>query len=140
MNLESYRRFYSHWIHVIWFFRYVQSYYDTIDLRLNTAVLLLYGVMGGCDYANSMYQVWYNRLHAVGEDSKVADTFSLYEFAVTYVASVSSAYWLIETVIPAYVWLILLALSWSGHLILSRMWRVRISKLRHTAYRHVPTV
>lgn len=138
MKLESYRRFYSHWIHAIWFYRVLQCYYDHLDVRLNTAVLFLYGVMGGCDYAICMYDIWHNRLHAVGEDPKVADKFSIYEFAVAFLASFSSAYWLLETVIPVYVWFIVLVLSWVGHTVLARVWRVRISKLRHTAYRHVP--
>lgn len=125
-------------MHVIWFYRALQHYYLSADARMDTVVLLLYGVMGGCDYAICMYDIWHNRLHAVGEDPNVADKFSIYEFAVAYLASFSSAYWLLDTVIPAYVWATVLVLAWVGHTILERVWRVRISRLRHAAYRHVP--
>ena len=134
MGIESYRRFYSHWLHVIWLYRLV----GITDVRMNTAVLFLYGIMGGCDYANSMYPVWHNRLHAVGEEKSVADTFSLYEFVVSYISSVTAAYWLLDTLVPSYVWCIFLVLSWVGHVVLGKLWMRRISKLRHTTYRHVP--
>ena len=45
-------RFYSHWIHVIWLYRLVDIYYPFASRSWNTATLILYGIVGGCDYAN----------------------------------------------------------------------------------------
>lgn len=138
MKMESYRRFYSHWLHVLWVYRLLQNYAITPNRTMDTVALFLYGIMGGCDYANSMYPVWHNRLHAVGEDSAVADKFSVYEFFVAFLASLVSAYWLLDTWVPDYAWAALCACAWAGHAALARMWAHRIGRLKHAAYRHVP--
>lgn len=131
-------RFYSHWIHVIWLYRFVNVYYPIATKHLNTVVLFLYAVMGGCDYAIRMYEVWKNRLHAVNENPSVADNFSLGEFFVAFLASFSSAFWLLDNLCPPWVWSIVLLCSWIGHYLLDRRWRSHFNRLQHAAYRHVP--
>ena len=131
-------RFYSHWIHVIWLYRLVDVYYPFASKPWNTATLILYGVVGGCDYANRMYPVWHNRLHAVNENPNVADRFSLSEFVVAFVASIVSAYWFLDTLLPQWAWVILLVKAWLGDVLLKRLWNKHISKLRQATYRHVP--
>lgn len=138
MRAESFRRFYSHWIHVLWVYRWMQNYFIVRNRNMDTVAFFLYGIMGGCDYANSMYPIWHNRLHAVGEDVSVADKFSIYEFFVAFLASLASSYWLLDTQVPDIAWLVILACSWIGHLTLANLWQSRIGKLKHAAYRHVP--
>ena len=131
-------RFYSHWIHVIWLYRLVDIYYPFALKSWNTATLVLYGIVGGCDYANRMYPVWHNRLHAVNENPNVADRFSLSEFVVAFLASIVSAYWFLDNLLPPWVWLILLVKAWGGDFILKRLWNKHLSKLTQATYRHVP--
>lgn len=133
-------RFYSHWIHVIWMYKFVNVYYPFESKVWNTAVLVLYGVMGGCDYANRMYKVWKARLHAVNENPNVADKFSLGEFFIAFLASVCSAYWLLDTFIQPWCWLILLACAWLGDAVLAKRWKFHFDKLERSAYSHVPSV
>ena len=116
----------------------MQVYIVTPNRDMDTLAFFLYGIMGGCDYANSMYPVWHHRLHAVGEESAVADKFSIYEFFVAFLASLASSYWLLNTHISPFVWLALLASAWAGHIFLHRAWKRRLSRLKHAAYRHVP--
>tara|TARA_B100000963_G_scaffold361328_1_gene396187 strand:- start:3266 stop:3526 length:261 start_codon:yes stop_codon:yes gene_type:complete len=85
-----------------------------------------------------MYPVWHTRLHAVNESLSVADRFSLYEFAVSCVASIVAIYWFFETHIPAYVWALLLAVAWIGHFVLKKFWKMHLSKLQASTYKHVP--
>ena len=105
---------------------------------MDTVAFFLYGIMGGCDYANSMYPVWHSRLHAVGEDSAVADKFSIYEFFVAFLASLASSYWLLDTRLPDLAWVGIVLCAWIGHVILASAWQRRLGKLKHAAYRHVP--
>ena len=85
-----------------------------------------------------MYPVWHTRLHAVNENPNVADRFSLSEFVVAFVASIVSAYWFLDTLIPQWAWVILLVKAWLGDVLLKRLWNKHISKLRQATYRHVP--
>ena len=133
-------RFYSHWIHVIWLYRLVNIYYPFASETRNTITLLLYGIVGGCDYANRMYPIWHKRLHAVNENPNVADRFSLFEFAITFLASIVSAYWMLDNLIPPWAWGILLITSWIGHIILRKLWQKHLSRLTQATYRHVPGV
>ena len=133
-------RFYSHWLHVLWLYRFVDIYYPFTSKTWNTVTLILYGIVGGCDYANRMYPVWHNRLHAVNENPNVADRFSLSEFAVAFIASIVSAYWILDNLIPQWAWIILLLKAWAGDIILKRLWRKHLSKLSQATYRHVPGV
>ena len=133
-------RFYSHWLHVLWLYRFVDIYYPFTSKTWNTVTLILYGIVGGCDYANRMYPVWHNRLHAVNENPNVADRFSLSEFAVAFIASIVSAYWILDNLIPPWAWIILLLKAWAGDIILKRLWRKHLSKLSQATYRHVPGV
>lgn len=133
-------RFYSNWIHVIWLYKLLDSYYSFSTKAWGTMTLVLYGILGGSDYANRMYPVWYNRLHAVNESPRVADRFSIWEFIVSTVASVCSVYWFLDTHIPAWVWVILLVFAWCGDHLLKKAWRLHLTKLQKAAYNHVPTV
>lgn len=133
-------RFYSHWIHVIWLYKLIDLYYSFSTKTSNTATLILYGILGGSDYANRMYPVWHNRLHAVNENPNVADKFSIWEFMVSNTASMCSVYWFLNTFIPPWVWVILLGLSWLGDYLLRRSWRSHLTKLQRAAYKHVPSV
>ena len=131
-------RFYSNWIHAIWLYKLVDFYYPFATKNWNTVTLFLYGVVGGCDYALRMFPVWHTRLHAVNESLSVADRFSLYEFTVSFVASVVSVFWFFETHIPVYVWAIMLAVAWIGDFILKKRWQHHLSKLQASTYKHVP--
>lgn len=140
MVLISKMRFYSHWIHVIWLYKLVDVYYPFATEGWDTVTLFLYGIVGGCDYAIRMYPIWHNRLHAVNENMNVADKFSVYEFIVAALASLCSVYWFLKTIIPAYVWAIWLILAWVGHVVLSKIWKLRLNKLQASTYKHVPSV
>jgi len=131
-------RFYSHWVHIIWLYRLVDVYYPFTSKTWNTVTLVLYGIVGGCDYANRMYPVWHTRLHAVNENPNVADRFSLSEFVVALIASVASAYWLLDTLLPPWAWGILLIQAWVGDFMLKRLWKKHLTKLTQATYRHVP--
>lgn len=133
-------RFYSHWLHVLWMYNFVNVYYPFASKAWNTAALILYGIMGGCDYANRMYAFWKARLHAVNENPDVADKFSLGEFFVAFLASISSSYWLLDTFIPAWCWLLILALAWVGDTVVEKRWKYHFDKLERSAYSHVPNV
>lgn len=132
-------RFYSDWIHAIWLYKLVNFYYPFSTKTLNTVTLVLYGIVGGCDYALRMYPVWHTRLHAVNESLAVADRFSLYEFAVSMVASMVSVFWFFKTHVPPLVWGIALAAAWIGDFLLEKSWRLHLGKLRASTYKHVPT-
>jgi hypothetical protein len=132
-------RFYSHWIHIIWLYKITDYYYPFETKTLNTVVLFSYGVMGGCDYTDRMYKVWHKRLHAVNEDPNVADAFSLGEFFIAFLASISSVYWFLDTLIVPWVWLIILVAAWSGHYLIAKRWKFHFDKLERSAYRHVST-
>lgn len=133
-------RFYSNWIHIIWLYKLLDFYYMFSTKTWNTVTLFLYGILGGCDYANRMYPVWHNRLHAVNENQNVADRFSIWEFLVSNIASVCSIYWFFDTYIPVWLWVILLALAWVGDRLLKRAWKSHLDKLQRATYKHVPTV
>ena len=131
-------RFHSNWIHVIWLYKLVDFYYPFATAMWNTVTLVLYGIVGGCDYALRMYPVWHTRLHAVNESLSVADRFSLYEFAVSMVASMVSVFWFFETHVPPFVWAIALALAWIGDFLLQKSWKLHLGKLQASTYKHVP--
>lgn len=133
-------RFYSHWIHVIWMYKLVNAYYPFESKVWNTVVLAMYGIMGGCDYTNRMYNTWKARLHAVNENPNVADKFSLGEFFIAFLASICSVYWLLDTFLPAWCWLVLLVCAWVGHIALAKRWKFHFDKLKQSAYSHVPSV
>lgn len=132
-------RFYSHWIHVIWLYNFVNVYYPFASRSWNTAVLVMYGITAGCDYVSRTYKIWKSRLHAVNENPDVADQFSLGEFFIALLASISSAYWTLPNYLPAWLWLILLVCAWVGHVALQKRWKFHLDKLRQSAYSHVPT-
>ena len=123
----------------MWLYKLVDFYYPFASKNWNTVTLVLYGIVGGCDYALRMYPVWHTRLHAVNESLTVADRFSLYEFAVSCIASMCSIYWFFETHVPPFAWAICLAVSWVGDFILKKTWKMHLSKLQASSYRHVPT-
>ena len=131
-------RFYSNWIHAIWLYKLVDVYYPFSSKTWNTVTLVLYGIVGGCDYAIRMYPVWHTRLHAVNENQNVADRFSIYEFAVSCVASMCSIYWFLDNYVPPYVWAICLVITWVGHFVLKKSWTFHLGKLRASTYKHVP--
>ena len=132
-------RFYSNWIHCVWLYKLVDFYYPFATTTWNTVTLVLYGIVGGCDYALRMYPVWHTRLHAVNESLNVADRFSLYEFGVSCIASMVSVYWFFETQVPPFVWAICLVVAWIGDFILQKSWKMHLGKLQASTYRHVPT-
>lgn len=131
-------RFYSDWVHAIWLYKIVDFYYPFASKTWNTVTLVLYGIVGGADYALRMFPVWHTRLHAVNESLSVADRFSLYEFAVSCIASMVSAYWFFESHVPPFVWGIALALAWIGDFLLQKSWKMHLSKLQASTYKHVP--
>jgi hypothetical protein len=131
-------RFYSDWVHSIWLYKIVDFYYPFSSKTWNTVTLVLYGIVGGADYALRMFPVWHTRLHAVNENLSVADRFSLYEFAVSCIASMVSAYWFFETHVPPLVWAIALALAWIGDFLLQKSWKLHLGKLQASTYKHVP--
>ena len=131
-------RFYSNWIHAIWLYKLIDFYYPFATKNWNLVTLVLYGIVGGCDYALRMYPVWHTRLHAVNENENVADRFSLYEFIVSCIASMVSIFWFLETEIPAYVWVIFVTFAWIGDFILKKMWNIHLGKLQASTYKHVP--
>ena len=98
MRSESFRRFYSHWIHVIWIYRWMQKYFIVPNKDMDTVAFFLYGIMGGCDYANSMYPVWHNRLHAVGGTAPWRT--SSPSTSSSLATSLASCYWLLDTRMP----------------------------------------
>ena len=131
-------RFYSDWVHSIWLYKIVDFYYPFSSKTWNTVTLVLYGIVGGADYALRMFPVWHTRLHAVNENLSVADRFSLYEFAVSCIASMVSAYWFFATHVPPLVWAIALALAWIGDFLLQKSWKLHLGKLQASTYKHVP--
>ena len=133
-------RFYSHWVHVIWLYKLLDYFYNFSTKSWNTAAVILYGILGGSDYANRMYPVWHNRLHAVNENPNVADRFSIWEFVVSSVSSVCSVYWFFESYIHPWVWVVLLVIAWIGDYMLRKAWRHHLTKLQRAAYKHCPTV
>lgn len=133
-------RFYSNWIHVIWLYKLLDLYYMFSSQASDTFTIFLYGILGGSDYANRMYPVWHNRLHAVNENPHVADRFSIWEFIVSDLASMCSVYWFLNTLIPPWVWVVCLVLSWVGDYFLRRAWRTHLTKLQRAAYTNVPTI
>jgi hypothetical protein len=133
-------RFYSNWIHIIWLYKLVDYYYCFSNKNWNTVAIVLYGVLGGSDYANRMYPVWHNRLHAVNENPNVADRFSIWEFVVSNIASVCSVYWFFDSHILPWIWLVLLVFAWVGDYMLRKAWRHHLTKLQRAAYKHCPTV
>ena len=133
-------RFYSNWIHIVWFYKLLDLYYMFSTKTWNTTTLFLYGILGGSDYANRMYPVWHNRLHAVNENQNVADRFSIWEFFVSTIASICSVYWFLDTHVPAWVWLVLLVLAWVGDRLVKRAWKAHLDKLQRATYKYVPTL
>lgn len=131
-------RFYSHWIHVLWLYRLVNAYYPFQTKQWNTAVLVMYSITAGCDYSIRMYKVWESRAHAVNQ-SKVADQVSIAEFFFAFLASLGSGYWLLDNLIPPWLWLVFLGSAWTGHVVLQRRWKFYFDKLRQSAYSHVPS-
>ena len=122
-------RFFSNWIHAIWLYKLVDFYYPFATKTWNTVTLVLYGVVGGADYALRMYPVWHTRLHAVNQSLNVADRFSIYEFLVSMVASMA---------VPPFVWVIALAVAWIGDFLLKKSWKLHLGKLQASTYKHVP--
>ena len=131
-------RFYSDWIHAVWIYKLVDFYYPFATKTWNTVTLVLYGVVGGADYALRMYPVWHTRLHAVNQSLNVADRFSIYEFVVSMVASMVSVFWFFETNVPPLVWGIALAVAWIGDFLLKKSWKLHLGKLQASTYKHVP--
>ena len=131
-------RFYSDWIHAVWIYKLVGFYYPFTTKTWNTVTLVLYGVVGGADYALRMYPVWHTRLHAVNQSLAVADRFSLYEFVVSCIASMVSVYWFFQTHVPPFVWGIALAVAWIGDFLLKKSWKLHLGKLQASTYKHVP--
>ena len=131
-------RFYSDWIHSIWLYKLVDYYYPFSSKTWNTVTLVLYGIVGGADYALRMYPVWHTRLHAVNQSLAVADRFSIYEFVVSCIASMVSVFWFFQTHVPPFVWGIALAVAWIGDFLLKKSWKLHLSKLQASTYKHVP--
>ena len=131
-------RFYSDWIHAVWIYKLVDFYYPFATKTWNTVTLVLYGVVGGADYALRMYPVWHTRLHAVNQSLNVADRFSIYEFVVSCIASMVSVFWFFETHVPPFVWAIALAAAWIGDFLLKKSWKLHLGKLQASTYKHVP--
>ena len=131
-------RFYSNWVNAIWLYKFVDYHYPFATKTWNTVTLVLYGVVGGADYALRMYPVWHTRLHAVNESLSVADRFSIYEFTVSCIASMVSAYWFFQTHVPPFVWGIALAVAWIGDFLLEKSWKLHLSRLQASTYKHVP--
>ena len=131
-------RFYSDWIHALWLYKLVDVYYPFATKTWNTVTLVLYGIVGGCDYALRMYPIWHTRLHAVNENLNVADRFSVYEFAVSCVASIASGFWFFDTHLPAYSWVIFIVVAWVGDFVLNKTWKAHLSRLQASTYKHVP--
>lgn len=123
----------------MWLYKIVDFYYPFASKTWNTVTLVLYGIVGGCDYAIRMYPVWHTRLHAVGENMNVADQFSMFEFAVSALASICSVYWFFETHVQPYIWVICLVATWIGDFVLGKSWKMHLGKLRASTYKHVPS-
>lgn len=124
---------------MLWLYKFINAYYPFESKSWNTAVVIMYSITAGCDYAIRMFRVWETRAHAVSESTNIADEFSLGEFFIAFLASLSSAYWLLDNLIPPWLWAVFLLCAWTGHVVLQRRWKFHFDKLRQSAYSHVPS-
>ena len=132
------KRFYSVYIHLIWIYRCLDIYYPCASITSNTAILCIYGIIGGADYILRMQPIWKTNLHAVGERTEISEYFSIIEFMSTYFASVSAAYWMLPSYIPTELWIFALIITWISDKVIAYLWKKHLSRLKHATFGHLP--
>ncbi len=130
-------RFVSKLIPFWWCVCTIDAFIPFLTKRINSLLIILYGLVAGALYVVESYPKWQAKLLAMGTDDAVANTFVLSEWLTTVFASIISVYWFIPTIFSP-IWFILMCVVTMGcHVGLYYAWRSHFSSLMYRYEMHL---